>query len=127
MNKTQQLLKNRLDKDYNEYIELLNKADKKTLINKSYEIATILNFNEALNYFFDELQLNKNNKEFPIKNNLIKSLLDYEYNILLFFLYSWRDYTHPEEYSFWYDYYVVIDIITNAIKVFKKSKYGKSK
>lgn len=122
MNKSQQQLKNRLEKDYNDYIKLLSKADKKTLINQSYEIATVLNFYEVLSYCFEEL-----NNEFPIENSLIKILLNYDGNILLYFLYSWRGYTHPEEHSFWYEISVVIDIIIDSIKELKKRNYGKRK
>ena len=120
MNKLQKKLNDRLQKDYNNCIDNLKSLNKDDLIKYCYDIAIIINFYEAINFYLEALNYDLKTREFPIKNSLINVIINYKNNILTYFLNCWKYYRHPEEYSFWYDYNSVIEIVNDCTKELKK-------
>ncbi len=121
MNKLQKQLNERVKKDEQQCMELLLKENKESLINRSYQIATLFVFRDVLNYFIEALEYDLENEEFPLSDKEIETLLNYEENILEYFTEVWFDYSNPQEFMFWYNYYDVIEIIQDAIKQLEES------
>lgn len=101
-------LDSKINKDYKELEEKWLKLDKKEIINKSYEIATIQNFEDALNYFIEDYTENEEDK-FYIDDEYVEFLINYNGNIFEILKDTWYGFRHPEDINFWYDYYAVVD------------------
>lgn len=107
----------KLNKDYKDLRDnYWLTEDKLELVNMAYEIATVNNLYDAIDYFIEDyLSEEDENIEFPIENEDMEFLINYNGNILDMLKDRWLNFRHPEDIQFWTDYYAVVNEVVNEI------------